>query len=245
MPIKFKTSVSSVNDGEEIIRGEKLSDLIKTKNFGEVVFLILKGNLPNSKEAKMINAVLSSMIDHGPGANSALAARIVGSAGNTLHTAVAAGILSLGGSRHGGALEGAAKFFQENVKIPDLPVLLRSLKEKKIRVPGFGHKVLTHDNRTDTLFAVAKETGFFGEHCAFALAVDAELNKISSKAVPLNMDGANGAILSDMGFPWQLVLGFFIIGRAPGLVAQVYEEMNSDEGIRRLEESEVEYVGKD
>ena len=244
MPIKFKTSVSSVNDGEEIVRGEKLSDLIKTKNFGEVIFLILKGSLPNQKESKMINAVLSSMIDHGPGANSALAARIVGSAGNTLHTAVAAGILSLGGSRHGGALEGAAKFFQENLKTADLPGLLANLKAKKVRIPGYGHKVLAHDNRTDTLFDIAKETGFFGRHSEFSLAVDKELNKISSKAVPLNMDGANGAILSDMGFPWQIVLGFFIIGRAPGLVAQVYEEMTSGEGIRRAEEGEIEYVGK-
>lgn len=242
--MKWKTAISKVNGGDEIIRGEKLAALIQENNFGEVVFLILKGVLPNKKESRMINAVLTSMIDHGPGTNSAIAARVVSSAGNSLHASVAAGIISLGGSRHGGALEGAARFFQENVKTSDLPALLKSLKEKKIRVAGYGHKVLTRDNRTDRLFAIAKETGFFGPHCAFAVEVDKELNKISSKAVPLNMDGANAAILSDMGFPWQIVLGFFIIGRAPGLVAQVYEEMNSGDGIRRLDEEEIEYVGQ-
>jgi len=244
MTLHFKTAVSKVNAGDEIIRGENLPKLIKEKNFGDVVFLIINGQLPNENESRMINAVLTSMIDHGPGTNSALAARIVGSAGNALHTAVAAGIISLGGSRHGGALEGAAKFFQENVKTADLSNLLKSLKEKKTRIPGYGHKILTHDKRTDTLFEVAKETGFFRECCVFAERVDVELNKISSKTIPLNMDGANAAILSDMGFPWQIVIGFFIIGRAPGLVAQVYEEMTSGEGIRRLEEEEIDYVGK-
>ncbi len=242
--MKFKTAITKVNAGDEIIRGEKLTTLIKERNFGEVVYLALMGRLPNAQEARQINAVLTSMIDHGPGTNSAMATRIVSSAGNSLHTAVAAGILSLGGFRHGGALEGAAKFFQENLKTSDVPELLKSMKDKKMRVPGFGHKVLTHDNRTGRLFDVAKECGFFKEHCAFALKVDEELQKISSKAVPLNMDGANAAILSDMGFPWQIVLGFFIIGRVSGLVAHAYEEMNSGEGIRRLDESEIEYVGR-
>lgn len=240
----WKTSISKVNAGNEIIRGQKLHNLIATKSFGEVIFLILKGTLPTPPETKMLNAVLVSMIDHGPGVASALTARVVQSAGNDLHTAVGAGILALGGSRHGGALGGAAKFFQENVNTSDLPVLLKSLKDKKVRVPGFGHKVLTHDNRTDTLFTVAKETNFFGKHCEFALQVGEELNKISSKPLPLNMDGANAAILSDMGFDWRMITGFFIIGRAPGLVAQVYEEMMSGEGIRRMEESDIEYVEK-
>lgn len=241
--MKWKTAISQVNSGDEIIRGEKLTTLIRENNFGDVVFLILKGVMPTEKESKLINAVLTSMIDHGPGTNSSIAARVVSSAGNSIHASVAAGILSLGGSRHGGALEGAAKFYQENVNSEDLPGLLKTLKEKKVRVAGYGHKVLTHDNRTDRLFAVAKETGFFGKHCAFAQTVEIELNKISSKKIPLNMDGANAAILSDMGFPWQLVIGFFLIGRTPGLVAQVYEEINSGEGIRRLDEEEIEYVG--
>ena len=122
--------------------------------------------------------------------------------------------------------------------------LVKSFKEKKIRIPGYGHKVLTHDNRTDTLSAIAKETGFYGRHCKFAVAVGTALNKISSKPLPLNMDGANAAILSDMGFDWRMATGFFLIGRVPGLVAQVYEEMMSGEGVRRLSEEEIEYTGE-
>ncbi|MDO8626480.1 MAG: citryl-CoA lyase [Candidatus Magasanikbacteria bacterium] len=243
MTIKFKTAISNVNAGDEVVRGENLKNLIVAKTFTEVIFLILRGVMPTSEEVQMLNAVLVSMIDHGPGVSSALTARVVQSAGNDLHTGVAAGMLALGGNRHGGALGGAAKFFQENFETQDLPGLLKNLKDKKIRVPGYGHKVLAHDNRTDVLFGVAKETGFFGKYSEFANTVHEEINKIASKKLPLNMDGANAAILSDMGFDWRLITGFFLIGRTPGLVAQVYEEMQSGEGIRRLEESEIEYLG--
>ena len=51
------------------------------------------------------------------------------------------------------------------------------------------------------------------------------------------------AILLDMGFDARLMKGFFIIARIPGLVAQVYEEMADDPGIRRLDQSDIQYTG--
>ncbi len=244
--MQWKTAISQVNQDHEVIRGYDLHELVAKKTFVEVIFLILKGQLPTPDETRMLNAMLATMIDHGVRIGSTVAARMVNSLGNSLHTSVAAGLLGLGGSRHGGALEGAAQFFQEHAELKsvELVALLTSLKEQKIRVPGYGHRIFTHDKRTDALFAIAKETGLYGKHCRFAELVGEELNKLSSKPLPLNMDGANAAILSDMGFDWQLAVGFFIIGRMPGLVAHVYEEMTSGEGLRRLAETEEEYIGK-
>lgn len=244
MPLHFKTALSQVNDGEETVRGHGLHDLVKSKTFVEVMYLLLRGELPTPAATKMLNAMLAMMIDHGPVVSSAMTARIVSSAGNELHTSVAAGILALGGTRHGGALGGAAAFFQEHLSNTDLEATVKKLKEQKIRIPGYGHRVLVHDNRTDTLFDIANETGFFGAHCKLALSVGNALNTVSSKPIPLNMDGANAAILLDMGFDAKLATGFFLIGRMPGLVAQVYEEMNDNVGLRRLDEDEIEYVGK-
>ncbi len=237
--MKWKTAISKITDGQEIIRGQDLQSLIKEKTFTESIFLILKGAMPGKKDTQMMDALLVACIDHGVGAPSATVARTVASTGNSLHTAVAAGVQTLG-ELHGGAIEGAAKFFQENVSEKDIKALVKNLKEKKIRLPGYGHKILSHDHRSDTLFAVAKETGFFGQHCAFAMAVGAALNSISSKKLPLNVDGAMAAIISDMGFAWKQAKGFFIIGRVPGLVAHALEQMQSGEGVKRLEESEIE-----
>ena len=221
-----------------------MGELVKNKSFVETVFLVLKGNLPNENENKMLNVLFTSAIDHGVGTASTITARTVASAGNSMHTALASGILAMG-KLHGGATEDAAKFFAENINEKNIGELVKSLKEKKIRVPGFGHKVLTHDSRTDVLFSVAKETKFYGQHCKFSEEVGEELNKISSKPLPLNIDGAMAAILLDMGFPWQMAKGFFLIARVPGLVAHIYEEMMGDVGLRRLDSGEEQYIGEE
>lgn len=240
--MQWKTSISHVAGGKEIIRGYDLQELINKKSFVETIFLVLKGELPNANETRMLNALFTAAIDHGIGVSSAMTARTVVSTGNSLHTALAAGILSMG-KLHGSAIEGAAKFFQEHAEEADVPGLLAKLKEQKVRIPGYGHKVLDHDPRSEALFAIAKETGFYGRHCELADKVHEELNKVSSKKLPLNVDGSMGAVISDMGFGWQLAKGFFIIGRVPGLVAHIYEEMISQNGLRRLTEEEAEYAG--
>ncbi|MEK7644338.1 MAG: citrate/2-methylcitrate synthase, partial [Patescibacteria group bacterium] len=45
--MKFQTAISDIRrDGTEIIRGYKLTDLIRGVSFTETIFLILKGELP-------------------------------------------------------------------------------------------------------------------------------------------------------------------------------------------------------
>lgn len=240
----WKTALTKIGkDEKESIRGFGLQELIEKKTFVEVIFLLLKGELPSKKEAQMMNALFTACIDHGIGAPSATVARTAASTGNSLHSALAAGILTTG-EHHGLAIEGAARFFSEHKGVGDLAGLLGALKEKKIRVPGFGHKVLTTDHRSVTLFAVAKKNGFFKEHCTFALKVEKALNIISSKKLPLNIDGSMAAILLDMGFDWKVAKGFFLIGRVPGLVAHIYEEMTTGDGLKRIAEKDIEYTGE-
>jgi citrate synthase len=229
--MEWKTSITNISDNKETIRGYDLSELIKNKSFVEVIFLVLKGSLPNENEVKMLNALFTAAIDHGVGTASTIASRTAASSGNSMQAALAAGILAMDKS-HGGATEEAAKFFSENIEEKNVADLVKYLKEQKIRLPGFGHRVLTHDYRTDTLFSIAKETGFYGQHCTFAEEVGVELNKISSKPLPLNVDGAMAAILLDMRFPSQMATGFFIIARVPGLVAHIYEEKSRDAGMQ-------------
>src|SRR3990167_11318421 len=242
--MEWKTAISYVEDGKEIIRGEKLSDLIVNKTFVETIFLILRGTFPNAKETTMLNALLTASIDHGIGTPSTMTARITASTKNSMHTAIAAGILAMG-ELHGSAIEGAAQFFQENKNTADAAKLVAECKAKKMRIPGFGHKVFTsHDPRTQTLLKIAKELGFYGDHTKFAVATEEQLAAQSSKKLPLNIDGVMAAILSDMGFDYSLMKGVFIIGRVPGLVAHVYEEQTTGTGIRRIDPKEEIYIGK-
>jgi citryl-CoA lyase len=218
------------------------SPLIAEHSFVEVIFFILRGEMPSKKESAMLNAMLIAAIDHGTGTASAMTARIVASAKNGMHAALAAGILAMG-DLHGGAIEGAAKFFQEHKGEADVPALLARMKDAKERIPGYGHAVLTRDERSELLFSLAKKNGCYGEHCAFAESVGKSLNAISSNVLPLNIDGAMAAILLDLGFDWRLTRGVFVIARMPGLVAHVYEEMTQGEGVLRLSEDAISYIG--
>ncbi|MEK7643738.1 MAG: citryl-CoA lyase, partial [Patescibacteria group bacterium] len=208
----------------------------------ETIFLILKGELPTPAQTKMMNAIFTAVVDHGPGTPSAQCARISASAKNDLHASVAAGLLGLGG-RHGAVVEPAMKFFYDNIDELDLAVLLRTMKEKKQYAPGFGHKIFTVDPRAQTLFDIAKETGVYGKYAEFAEKVETVLNSTASKKLPLNADGAIAALLCDLGFDARVGDGIFVIARVPGLVAQVVEEIISGEGIRRVEPEEIEYNG--
>lgn len=240
--MKFQTAITQVHNDQELIRGYKLTDLAQQKSFSDTIWLLLRGELPTVTEAKIFGAILTIAIDHGPGTISGQASRIAASGKVSMTGAVIAGLATIG-ERHGGAVDGAAKFFVDNVTRQDVSALLVELKTQKIRIPGFGHAVLTRDHRSETLFSIAKETGFYGRYSAFAEKVGAELNKQSSKPLPLNIDGAMAAILLDLGFAPGLLTGIFIIARTPGLVAQATEEMHGDAGLRRLAEAEIEYTG--
>lgn len=251
----WKTKLTHIEEEKEFIRGYSLAELVQNKTFVEIIFLLWRGQLPTKQETIMLNALFAVCIDHGVGAPSTTVARTVASTGNSLHTALAAGITALG-ELHGGAIENAAQFFDAYATIhedsPSTPSskegeiakLVKKLLAEKIRFPGYGHKVLRHDQRSDMLFAIAKETGFFGKHSVFAQAVEKELNLTAKKSLPLNIDGAMAAVILDMGFDVALAKGFFLVGRTPGLIAHIYEEKTSKDGVRRIAESDIEYTGE-
>lgn len=238
----IKTSITKIENDKEIVRGQKLETLIQEKSFVEVIYLLFKNQLPTEKETKMLSAMLVATIDHGPAVASALNARVSASAQNSTHSALASGILGFG-PRHGIAGQGMMEFLYSHADETDIAKLVATLKGLKVRVSGFGHKVFTdRDPRAEVLFAMAQELGIFGKYCRFANAFKDALNLQSSRKLPINIDGAMGAILCDMGFDARLGQTFFLIGRTPGLLAHIYEEQVNDEGIRRLDESEVEYI---
>jgi citryl-CoA lyase len=246
MEKKWRTAITQHVGHETYIRGYRLLDLVGNLSFAQAIYLILKGELPTEKESKMMEAMLVSVIDHGIAPPSAIAARAVASGGNSLNVGVAAGVLAFG-SAHGGALEDAMRFLQEGVKSGrSVEEIVKEYLESKKPIPGYGHRYYKDfDPRTKRLMDIAKELGFYGPHCKFAEDVEAEISRQKGKKLVLNVDGAIAAIASEMGFDWRLGKGFFIIGRVPGLVAHVYEELTTEKPFsKRLdEETEVEYTG--
>ncbi|MDP3973983.1 MAG: citryl-CoA lyase [Candidatus Daviesbacteria bacterium] len=237
---KWKTSIAGIVDGEVIIHGYKVTDLIDKVNFTEAIWLELKGELPTEKERAMLDAILISTIDNGLGPPSMTNARNSASAGNPMQAAVAAGILGVG-DFHGGAIEGCAKLLQMGLTADKLVEKVISSGD---RIAGFGHKVYEVDPRATQIFAKSRELGFFGEHCNLATEVERVLEEKKGKKIPINVDGAIAAVISDMGFDYRLGKGFFLIGRVVGLVAHIFEEMVREKPYRRISSEEIEYDGE-
>ncbi|RKX26881.1 MAG: citryl-CoA lyase, partial [Candidatus Zixiibacteriota bacterium] len=210
-------------------------------------YLILKGELPIKAEAELMNAILVASIDHGASPPSVLGTRTVVSGGNSLNAAIAGGVLVIGDT-HGGAIEQSAKIMQEWVKKGGETTALAEqlvdwLKENKKRMPGFGHRLHNVDPRTAKLFEIAARHGYSGKHIELCKAIESTLAKKLGKKLPINVDGAVAAVISDMGFDWRLGKGFFIISRVPGLLAHAYEEMTREKPMRKLGPLPFEYDG--
>src|SRR5207344_1330420 len=111
---------------------------------------------------------------------------------------------------------------------------LRTMGEAGERMSGFGHRVHTKDPRTARLFALAQEAGVDGAHMKAARAVEKSFAD-AKKALPINVDGAIGAILADLGMNPAAFNGIFMIARTPGLVAHVIEEQTREKPMRRID----------
>jgi len=243
---KPRTGITRIEPGQIRIRGYDIVDLMEKRSFADVVYLVLKGELPSAAESKMMDAILTSSIDHGVTPPSSLAARTVISGGNPLNAAVAGGILTIGDT-HGGAIEQCARILQEWAGKTGAPektaaALIDDLSDRNRRMPGFGHRLHKIDPRTVKLFEIADRLNFTGRHQILARAIEACF-VASGKALPINVDGAIAAVISDMGFDWRLGKGFFIISRTAGLIAHAFEELSREKPMRKLGISDYEYDG--
>ena len=255
-PHSLKTAVSRVEKDKIVTRGYNQRDLIEKIRYSDMIFLLLRGRLPTLKEARIFNHVLVSFCDHGVTPPSTQTARLIASSGSPMNSAVAGALLSFG-HKHAGAIEKTMELYQskistarliddpdiDNKQIASLAIEVYKdyvLKGKK--VPGFGHRYHSTDPRADKLIEMAIKEGFIGPHLKLALAIQDLVSE--KKNIRLNVDGANAAILSDLGFDPELGLGVFIIGRVPGIIAHIHEERMDEEEFRRFcDLDDIEYVG--
>jgi citrate synthase len=240
-PNAWTTAITQIKPNEVRVRGYNIAELMGNVTFGAMVYLILRGELPDDATGKLMDGIICAGIDHGATPPSALAARTVASTGANLSAAVAAGIMCIN-QHHGGAMENCAKAMMELLEKVDAgtplneaaPQLLAEYKDAGKRIAGFGHRFHTADPRTARLFELAEEAGSFGRHCEAAKAVE-QVFADKGKPLPINVDGAIGAILADLGFEPAVMNGLFMIPRCAGMVAHVREEQTRMKPMRKVD----------
>ena len=153
---KRKTAISWVEAEKINLRGYTIEDLIGRVSWGEAIYLLLRGELPPPNHARLLEAILISVIDHGVRPPSTIAAVTVANTGANLNAAVAAGILAIN-KYHGGAIEDAMRVLSEAVQTQaaeNLDVeqaaakIIAVYKNRNERISGFGHRFHAADPRT-------------------------------------------------------------------------------------------------
>ena len=231
-----------VNSDEEHIWfcGYDIRSLMKTAGFVETIFLLHRGRLPEIGERKLLDAVLVASADHGPGAPSCATARLAASGNRqSVSAAVAAGLLAIG-DPHGGVGVECMELIAAGVQIARKENLslgqaaMRAVEDARShakRLPGFGHRKHTKDPRVEVLFGMAEQHKIAGDGVAFVRALETAIRQ-TIKPLPINVDGALGAVLYDLGFPPIAGILIFIVGRAAGLTAEVAEEYAREKPMR-------------
>lgn len=244
-----QTKIAELHPDRILVHGYDLAQMAGRYSFGDTVYLLLMGDLPPGREGDLLEAMLVVTAVHGINSPSTHTVRAVANCGVPLQTAVAAGVSAIG-DKHGGAGETCARILQEAAAAqPDLSpeALARQIvteaRAKKQRLPGFGHRFHNPDPRAQRLLALAEEWGINGRFTAVVQAIVTALHKTTGRSLPLNVDGALAALISDMGMDWRVGKAVFIVGRTAGFIAHAQEELATGKPFQFINGVDADYVG--
>jgi citrate synthase len=249
----WQTAITKIEPNKIVIRGYKLDQLMGKISFPQMIYLLIKGEIPDQSIGKVIDAILVSSVDHGVTPPSCQTAVTATSTGAPLNAALASGVLSIN-EFHGGAIEKCMRVLETAMEIVQkekvtldkaAKKVVKSYLDKKKKIMGYGHRIHTDDPRTDRLFRLAKDNGISGKYIEMSQAIQNALLETSGKDLPINVDGAIAAVLCELNIPSELANAFFIIARLPGLLAHIYEEKTRYKPMRRIDFTKAVYDGPD
>ena len=225
----WRTAIIDMEPGRIDIRGRPIAELIGQVGFAEMIWLMLRGDLPTDGQARLLEAALVAAVDHGPQAPSIATARMAVTCGASLNQAMASAV-NLLDDVHGGAGEQAVALYHHIRQSGDVATSIDAWRAAHGKyLPGFGHRFHTPtDPRAPRLMALvtaaAEDGSASGEFAEIAAEVEAHLCEHAGKPVPMNIDGASAVIFAELGFDAPLARGLFCLSRSVGILAHAWEQ---------------------
>jgi citrate synthase len=232
----WRTEIIDIEPGAIRVRGYPIEQLIGAVDFPQMIWLMLRGELPSKAQAALFGAALVAAVDHGPQAPSIAIARMAMTCGVGINNAMASATNVLG-DVHGGAGEQAMELYTAIASRMDGGASVADAARAEIDrfqaehgkfVPGFGHRFHPVDPRGPRLLALvdaaAKAGTVSGRFAAIGRAVEAELERRTGKHLTMNIDGSAAVIFCELGFAPMLGRGIFILSRSVGILAHAWEQ---------------------
>ena len=232
------------HDGQSLYLHSPKSELSTSEN---ILHMIRMDSSYTESEAEILDLALVLHAEHGGGNNSTFATRVVSSSGTDTYSAIAAGIGSLKGPKHGGAnikvmnmmedIKSNVKNWNSDSEIEDYlaKILRKEAFDGSGLIYGVGHAVYTLSDPRAILLKqkaekLAKEKGVEDEYNLFTSierlspGVFASVKK-SDKVVSANVDFYSGFVYKALNIPSELYTPLFAIARISGWSAHLLEEL--------------------
>jgi len=217
--------------------------------FSHLIYKLFTGNKEiNETHARILEAMITASVDHGVTPPSAQATILAATTRPSYEVAVAQGIGVIT-DVHGGAGAKATVFFnkctqgKESSDYENMQVQIKEYLNSGRRIEGLGHRLHTEDPRRDVLYRLAEECNIAGRCVKLARQITKSFEQIKGISLPINVDGVIGAIVADMNLHPNVAKAIFIYGRAAGLSAHYFEEINTQPPMRRVNFTEAVYKG--
>src|SRR5687767_5871928 len=204
---------------------------------------MLKGDRPSALSTRAFDIALVLHADHELNA-STFAARVAAATLTDIYSATVGAIGALKGPLHGGANADVMRLLIEIG--PEAPPerideAIRAKLAKKIKIPGFGHRVYrTEDPRATHLRKMSKDLGErAGNTKWFDMSQRIEALVTGEKKLYPNVDFYSASTYYTLGIPIDLFTPIFAVSRVSGWTAHCLEQYKNN----RLIRPRTDYIG--
>ena len=230
--LRIRTSIGTLTADTITVCGYVLvEDLIGSIDAGQLLFLQITGKLPTQSQARMLNALIVSVAEHGM-MPSVIAARMTMlGAPESFQGALASGLLGVGDTFVGPS-SNVGRMLQDETETTGTLAdrasgVVEEYTRRRQRIPGLGHPHHTIDPRAERLLALQKELGIDDGYTKLMLKIHEVAVAKRGSHLTFNAVAAVGAIASDLGFDWRAIRGIGLVARSIGLVGHILEEMRT------------------
>ncbi|MBW1962026.1 MAG: hypothetical protein JRJ04_11275 [Deltaproteobacteria bacterium] len=228
-PFQWVSEVAYKNVHRIVSRGYDTTEVME-EGYGvvDMLFIDYQARIPLLEEEKMLNYVMILALEDGLSGPAAIS-RIVAQSKTFLTQAAGASILAFGHaygaySAFGNRLQTYLKIAEdEKLSIPEAAerLVAENLADEALGVSG----LMLKDPAAKRMIARAEKLGVAGKYIAFTKEIVKAARKLSATPVDLDMLGATGATMMDLGFSPEATWAILAVTRAFAVGAHYIEEI--------------------
>ena len=234
---QWVSEVAYKNVHRIVSRGYDTTELVEAGyGLADLIFIDFQARIPLEEEAKMLNYVMILMLEDGLSPTAAIS-RIVTKSKTLLTQAAGSSVLAFGHAY--AAYDAFGKMMNTYLDKVEKKELSRSEAAEQMVKHNLDSEALgisslmLKDPAGKRMLARAEKLGLDGKYVAFIKEAEAAAQKVSTEPVAVDMLGATGAVMLDLGFSPESTWGVLAVTRAYGAGAHYCEEVER-EGYTRL-----------